>query len=251
MILVLAIVVVASCALDIRGAESETIAAVPQHPAPFRMVVFVDQSRSMVTARVSPVTSANLAVVYERLAASGGELALGLIRDQSDRPLVRLFVPAPPQAPPSKPAPTNIFAASAARKRELGQLVQLEASRRFWRADVAARQAAFTRAIEPLLARISDAPATDIWSACRRADIFLSEPNVFARPTLNFVVLVSDGIETASDAAPPRLNASAQLLLVNGSGETGHLGALAPIRFESVEAALRYAVDAGGSNVHR
>jgi hypothetical protein len=109
------------------------------------------------------------------------------------------------------------------------------------------RQAAFVRSIEPLLARPADAPATDIFSALRRADVLLSEPNVFPRGTSNVVILVSDGVETvAAGAAAPRLNAPAEIVLVNGTGAIGSLATLTPVRFESLDAALRYAVTEGG-----
>jgi hypothetical protein len=53
--------------------------------------------------------AAQFAPVYDRLAISGGELAVGLVRDDSNRPFARLFVPAPPEAPPARPQPKNVF----------------------------------------------------------------------------------------------------------------------------------------------
>jgi hypothetical protein len=216
---------------------------------PLRVVVFVDQSRSMEGARVSPVSAANFLCVYERLAASGGEFAVGLIRDDSDRPFARLFIPAPPEVPAARALPPNVFAAAAARERENEERARCEEAWRTWRAEMGARQAAFGRSIEPLLARPADAPATDIFSALRRADVFLSEPSAFPRTTRNIVILVSDGVETAAaGGAAPRLNAPAEIVLVNGAGAMGNLASLAPVRFESLNAALRYAVIDGGAH---
>lgn len=245
-------------ALALSGCTDEAVARPASAPVsvqsalpPLRVVVFVDQTISMDGARVAPVVAAQFAPVYERLALSGGELAVGLVRDDSDRPFARLFVPAPPDAPPARPQPKNVFEAAAARKREDAERARHEQTRRAWRSDITARQAIFARTVEPILSRPADAPSTDIWSALRRADVFLSEPNAFGRATRNVVILVSDGVETASRAAAPRLSAPAQILLVNGAGEIGKLAPLAPIRFESLDAALRYAVADGGANVRR
>jgi hypothetical protein len=238
------------------GSGNEVIAGpAPRstHPTlpPLRVVVFVDQTTSMDGARVAPVIASQFAPVYERLARSGGELAVGLVREESDRPFARLFVPTPPDAPSAGRRPKNVFEAAAARKREDAQQARYEQIRRARQSDIAARQAVFVRTVEPLLSPAADAPSTDIWSALRRADVFLSEPNAFGRPTVNVVVLVSDGVETASRAAAPRMSAPALILLVNGAGEIGKLGPLAPIRFESLDAALRYAVADGGTHVRR
>lgn len=249
---------IAVFAILLSGCTDEVIARPASAPLPaqltlppLRVVVFVDQTTSMDGARVAPVMAAQFAPVYERLAISGGELAVGLVRDDSDRPFARLFVPAPPDAPPVRPQPKNVFEAAAARKREDAERARYEQVRRAWRNDITARQAVFARTVEPILSRPADAPSTDIWSALRRADVFLSEPNAFPRPTKNVVILVSDGVETASRAAAPRLSAPAQILLVNGAGEIGKLAPLAPIRFESLDAALRYAVADGGTHVRR
>jgi hypothetical protein len=219
-------------------------------PQAVRVIVFVDQSASMEGARVAPVTAATFAPVYERLAASGGELAIGLIRDDSNRPFARLFVPGPPAMPAVRPLPANVFAAAGVRNRQIADRARYEEERRGWRDEMARRQAEFARSIAPLLARAADAPSTDIFSALRRADVLLSEPSAFGGTTRNVVILVSDGIETAADGAPPRMNAPAEILLVNGAGEIGSLAALAPVRFESLDAALRYLIE-GGAHVRR
>jgi hypothetical protein len=217
---------------------------------PLRISGFIDQTTSMAGARVVPVTAASFAPVYERLAVSGGELAVGLIRDDSNRPFARLFIPAPPAAPAAGPLPPNVFDAAAVRNRQNAARLRYEEKLRARREEIARRQADFERSIAPLLARRADAQATDIYSALRRADVFLSEPSAFGRATRNVVILVSDGIETVADGAPPRMNASAEILLVNGAGEIGSLAGLAPVRFESLDAALRYLIE-GGAHVRR
>ncbi|HEX6650368.1 MAG TPA: hypothetical protein VF075_12545, partial [Pyrinomonadaceae bacterium] len=59
-----------------------------------------------------------------------------------------------------------------------------------------------------------------------------------------YVVLISDGQDSAERACPP-LSSGAKLILVNGSGTLGSLANLQPIRFESVEQAFESILDWG------
>lgn len=218
---------------------------------PIRIAIFVDQSASIHSARVAPVTASDFSVLYDRLAATGGEVAVGMIREESDRPLARLYIPSPPTDVLVGHRPANVFHSAAARKRADAAQAEVAGRQAGWRREVAHRQRVFTRSVETLLGHAADAPATDIGSALLRADVFLAEPNDFRLRTKNVVILVSDGIETVSPSALPRLSAPAQILLVNGAGEIGKLRPLAPLRFESLDAALRYTVADGGTHVRR
>jgi hypothetical protein len=218
--------------------------------APFRGASLVDQTVSMRDARVGRISPASFTPVYERLAATGGEFALGLIRDRSDRPLVRLYVPPPPAPPLSSSRPKNIFDAAAARKREDADRARYEVQLRAWRAEAAARINIFTSAIAPLLDADSDARRTDIGSAILRANLFLAEPTSFSRGTENVILLITDGVETVRPSEAPRLTTHARVLLVNGTGSVGYLGPLHPVRFEGLDAALRFAME-GERHVRR
>lgn len=232
------------------AAAVTTSGAVASTLPPLRILAFVDQTRSMDAARVSPVNAASFTPIYDRLLLSGGELAVGRIRDNSDRPFARLYIPVPPTPPQLRPQPTNVFEKAARKKQEDAERTRYDTSWRAWRTDASARIAVFSRAIEPFVSRPADAPATDVWQAVRRAAIFFGEPNGFPPQTRNVVVFVSDGVETARIAEPPA-SFPAQVLLVNGAGDVGDLGPLAPVRFESLDAALRYAVTEGGADVRR
>jgi hypothetical protein len=220
-------------------------AAAPQE-LPIRAALFVDETMSMEAAAVARVTPQSLAPLLDRLATSGGEIALGFVRDRSNGALLRLFVPAPPEAPAAAPvAPENIFAAAAAKKQQDSKLAAYEQSRRAWQADALVRTRAFADAVAPFLAREPDAPSTDIRSAVVRADVFLSEPPRFPRGAKNLAVFVSDGVDTLANGAAPRMNATAEVLVVNGTGSIGYLAPYQPVRFESVEAAMQYAARGG------
>lgn len=216
-----------------------------------RVAVFLDQSESMTQARVPQVSAESLVPLLERLKVDGGEVAVGLIRDRSDAPLTRVFVPAPPSSPvfPAR-ASSNIFEKAQERKREDAERARYEAQLGAWQADVVARINAFADSVAPVFSAAADAPATDIHSALLRADVFVSEPYVFGRPVRNVVILHTDGVETVNSKVPAQFSAPAELLVVNGTGTVGHLEALQPLRFEALDAAIRYVVD-GGSHVRR
>jgi hypothetical protein len=217
---------------------------------PLRVAVFIDQTGSMEQARVPHVTADSLTPLLDRLQVAGGELAVGLIRDHSDAPLARVFVPAPPLAPAFPPRKTaNIFEKARERKREDEERARYAARQQAWHADAAARINAFVESIAPLFEN-ADAPATDIHAALLRGDVFVSEPNAFGQPVTNVVILVTDGVETVDPETPAQFKASAELLLVNGTGSEGQLAALHPIRFEALDAAIRYVIE-GGSHVRR
>lgn len=216
-----------------------------------RVALFIDQSESMDRARVPHVTHESLVPLLGRLQVSGGELAIGLIRDRSDAPLARVFVPAPPLAPvfPQTERP-NIFEKARERKREDEEQARYDVRLREWKADAAARINAFVESTVPLLEAAADAPATDIHSALLRANVFVSEPNAFGRPVMNVVILLTDGVETVDTETRAQFSAPAELLVVNGTGTVGNLDTLHPVRFEALDAAIRYVVD-GGSHVRR
>jgi hypothetical protein len=238
-----------STATQSEVAQPSPPAAAAQQP-PLRAVVFIDQTGSMELARVPHVTADSLTPLLDRLQVAGGELAVGLIRDRSDAPLVRVFVPAPPLAPVFPPRKTaNIFEKARERKREDEERARYAARQQTWHADAAARINAFVESIAPLFAN-ADAPATDIHAALLRADVFVSEPNAFGQPVTNVVILVTDGVETVDPETPAQFKSPAELLLVNGTGSEGQLAALHPTRFEALDAAIRYVIE-GGSRVRR
>lgn len=89
--LLAATAVLTGCEVQARGVPKRTPA--PSAPRldvvlpPLRGVVGIDESGSMATARVAPLTVASLAPIFDRLETSGGELAIAFITDQSNAPL--------------------------------------------------------------------------------------------------------------------------------------------------------------------
>jgi hypothetical protein len=230
------------------GRESALHGGYETVQAPLRAIVDIDKSRSMFAARVPRVSSSAFAPLFERLETSGGELAVGLIRDRSDAPLLRLFVPAPPQLLVDRAIPRNVFGAASAKKREEAERSRYALQRQEWHADAEARVNAFVGALAHL-EREPDAVRTDIRSALVRANLFLAEPTTFDHPAKNIVILITDGIDNVNVDPPPMFSATAEVLLVNGNGTVAYLAPLHPIRFESLDAALRFAVTEGSRHV--
>ena len=78
-----------------------------------------------------------------------------------------------------------------------------------------------------------------------RAELFLNEP-VWPAETQRYIVLNSDGKDTTHEP-PAVIKSGAVILLANGNGDLGTLGAQqpAPLRFESLGAALEFVKTAG------
>jgi len=236
---------VASSAMQSDVGQASRPSTMAQQPV-LRIALFIDQTGSMEQARVPHVSADSVTPLLDRLQVTGGELAVGLIRDRSDAPLARVFVPVPPSPPVfSLRKAANIFERAKERRGEDEERARYGARQQAWRADAATRINAFAESIAPLFEN-ADAPATDIHAALLRGDVFVAEPNAFAQPVENVVILVTDGVETVNPETPPQFRAPAELLLVNGTGSEGQLEALHPIRFEALDAAIRYVLEGGG-----
>ena len=92
-----------------KGSPTSTQPRVGTGLPPLRGVIGVDESGSMNTARVPLVTVPSLAPIFDRLETSGGAPAIAFITDQSNAPLLRLYVPRPPDAPLAHRLSGNLF----------------------------------------------------------------------------------------------------------------------------------------------
>jgi hypothetical protein len=101
--------------------------------------------------------------------------------------------------------------------------------------------------VTALLDRPAEAARSPVWDAVARADWFLAEPEAPPTPgARRALVLVSDGIDDVRGRPGLRreplrtLRSGATVLIVNGGATVGSLAALAPLPFESFDAAVRY-----------
>lgn len=247
---VLAIALGFGCDASKSGKQTSDVPTSPDvaAPPPIRLVIFVDETRSNTGARIAPLRRVAFEPLFARLKESGGELAVGRIRDHSDAPLARLFIGEPPPgvAPSVRSSRANVFAKATEQRRIDAERLRQEAGRARWRADAAARIALFCGEIDPMLSATADAPRTDIQSALVRASVFASEQATFRQPPRTVILLMTDGLDTVNTAPPPLMGGDAEVILVNGVGSVGYLAPLHPLRFESTDAAIRYVLGEGG-----
>jgi hypothetical protein len=223
------------------NAQTETVIVTQSQVAfaPGLYSVFDDKSRSVKTARMSPLEEKDLKTLIGVLRLTGGELTFGLIGESSDRPLLRLRIPVPP-ARPVKPEVQNAFERAGQDAAFQEQVEMFEAKHQNWEDEVNQRVHAFLETARPRLQEPARDKITDVYSALARAELFLNEPSeVWPGQTHRYIILNSDGIDTAK-GKPVEIKSGAHLLLVNGSNSTGVLGALNPLRFESKQAALDF-----------
>jgi hypothetical protein len=207
---------------------------------PIRVAVMLDQSRSATWTRTPQLGSGDLDAVIDLLRIRGGELALGLIRDRSNRGLVRLRVE-PPFAEPEKPrAKGNPFDLEKLRADHANDLAVYRKLQLGWQEQTQEKIAKFKTEIAPLLAQKADAGRTDIWGAVTRAELFLSESDAgWPRSTNRYAVFISDGQNTVK-SAPVAIKSGAKIILVNGANSPGSFVGIKVNVFESVPAAFQF-----------
>jgi hypothetical protein len=211
--------------------------------APVRVVLLQDKTGSANWTRTPQLVITDFNPLMDLIKTNSGEIALGLIRDSSNRGLLRLRVDLPPVEPP-KPVPTgrpfdDMRATKTYRTASTVYQNDLEA----WQKRTESEIAAFKSQAVPLLEQKANAPATDVWGALVRADRLLSEPSPGGAPSAHAWLLVaSDLYHNAGPARTQGLSIRARLVVIN-SGQTASLAPLKPVRFEAIAPALRYVVD--------
>jgi hypothetical protein len=206
---------------------------------PVLYVVFDDKSGSVASGRITPLRERDLLTLIDSLRLTGGELAFGLIGDSTDRPLLRIRIPIPP-ARPVKAKVQNAFERAEQDALFQERIEKFEAESKQRNNDIDQRVAAFMSAARPRLQERSVAKTSPINSALSRSELFLNEPaTAWLRPPHRYIILNSDAIDTTKSALVP-IKSGAKLVLINGTGSLGILGAQNPLRFESVQAALDF-----------
>jgi len=211
---------------------------------PVKLGFMQDQTISANWSRTPQLTTDHFEPLRPLFHARGGELACGLIRDRSNRGLVRKCFPAPIAEPKPTPPKDDIFedAQSEDEYQKKRARWQQDCKRRDEQIDQLFDQ--FLAEIKPLLAQKPDAGRTDVWGAIVRADLLLNESDaIWPAPTHRYLALVTDGWDNVS-RNPVILQSGATVLLVNGSATVGSLAGLNPIRFESVQAAIQHVIAA-------
>jgi hypothetical protein len=216
---------------------------------PVKIALFQDKSGSTGWTRTPQLTEATLKILTDLVKESSGELAFGLLRDRSNKGLVRLRVEPCPLAP-SKPEKTKrVYQDSRAMTKYRREKVQHEEAMSHWEEEMDRRIKGFLSDIRPLLEQPPDAQCTSIWEAVTRGDLYLSEDDAsWPLPPHKWAVYVTDGIHNCGPGKTATLKSGATLVVINGDSQTGNLGPLQPKVFESIEAAFRYVKATEGGN---
>jgi hypothetical protein len=118
---------------------------------PVKVAIVPDQTGSRNWTRTPSVRPEDLTPLIDLFRSRGGEIGVGLIRDDSNRSLVRLRVERPPVAP-YQPADTgNAFALLEQRSRYEQTLARYRQDHADWEAVTNGRINIFLSSIKPLL----------------------------------------------------------------------------------------------------
>lgn len=231
---------------------------------PVKIGAMLDKSGSASWTRVEQPRVKDFQKLLPLLLENGGELAVGVICDNSNRSLVRVRIePRPvlvasgfhnPQMPQSPEDGGNAFELQEIRQEYKQELAayneQLEADRQTlenyrqklqgWESESEERIKGFVPQLEPLLERPVDCQGTDIWGAIARTNLFLNENDaVWPQSPRRFAVFITDGIHEA-EGKKTTVDGGTEVLLINGSASAGVFKNLKHQAFESVSSAFLY-----------
>jgi hypothetical protein len=210
---------------------------------PVRVAVLQDSSGSINWTGTPTLKGEDLDPLIDLLSCCGGELGFGLISDNSNRGLVRLTIDFPPTQPMEPYKEGNPF--KVAKKHEAYQREMDEFNRRLatWQEESEQRIVKFKAQVNAILQREKLARKTDVWDSVRRADLFLSEDDsAWGQTPFIYAVLITDGQDNVKKERVVTMKSGAKLLLVNSFDSIGALKDLNPLRFESIESALRFII---------
>jgi len=228
---------------------THTAAAKPHQPV--KIAIMLDKSASSTRRRVQQLAADDFHSLLDLLRRSGGEIAVGLISDDSNRSLLRLRLESPPVEPVltlSEPDMGEVDVYEAAkRKKENNALRQKFAedharwvqAKEAWASTAESAIKHFSEELKKLLAVKPAYLSSDIWGAVGRADLFLSEDDAatWSKPPNRYLVLITDG-EHNTGKSPVSLKSQATVLMSNGASSLGSLGPLNLKMFESPQPAF-------------
>jgi hypothetical protein len=223
---------------------ASAVTAAPVCGAPLLFVAMQDKTGSAEETRTPDIRLDELEPVLRRVTECGGEISLGIIDEQSNSSLARLYVPEPPERP-SEPVRSGAPGAVArALKEHRAQLAAYTRTDSLRRAEAGRRAAAFRAEAERLLALPRDAQRSDIWGGISRAAYVLGEPGTWRRDPVRVAAVASDAQDNVGALSAPWPQ-DAELFLINGDPVLEHLQTLKPVRFESFGAAVRFILERG------
>lgn len=213
---------------------------------PLRIVVIYDISGSMQKAYVDTLKVQDLDILVKLIKTNGGELAFGLLKENSNRPLIRLPIEAPPIRPTFSTQSNNVFEKLLQNNENKNILSKYIRDSLDWVANVDPQINEFKTKVQTILDQHKTAVKSDVWNAVLRCDIFLSEPDdIWGKKASRYAILISDGIHNSGGKHRIPQNPNIEWIIVNGIGSVGALCVLKPKIFESPRAAFEYILSRG------
>ena len=211
-------------------------------PCQPRIAILIDKSASADGNGVPKLDLADFRPLLDLMIKHGGQLGVGAVQDDSRKPLLRLFIDTPPQKPPERQSDkTNVFLIAqdqAEFKREMDLYLKALSSHQD-SADVEINS--FSKRLGQLLDMPETLHTSDVNSAVRRIEGFMTEPSLSQLPDQKFVIFCTDGQHNSDSSSVATFPDDAILILVPGD-QAGVLDSLNPIKFENPQAAIRYIV---------
>jgi hypothetical protein len=208
---------------------------------PVKVAVFLDKTGSWSQTQAEGLTVADLDPIFGLLRQVGGEVAIGLISDRSDRGLIRLRLERPTLvAPPCPDRRGNPYEVAVRVKKYEETAKKFAADQAAWEAKADQKIKAFVEEVQPLIAQLANSRRSDVNGALQRGEAFLSEPDSWGT---RYLVLLSDCKDNVGAARPA---IASKLIVTNGLASVPLLEDLKPVRFESVRAAILWIVAQSG-----
>jgi len=208
--------------------------------AQIRVAVILDKSGSAPKNRIPPLEVAHLEPLIKLTRDRGGDLAVGAVKANSNRPLKRLDVDPPPSRP-VRPDEDNSYEKASAMRQYREEVKEYQTRMKRYRQSLSSEVKGFRHELKSLLNAAADAKRSDIRRALVRTELFFEEPTVGDPKVRRFGILMTDGLDNVSESLP-EIRSDATYLVVNGTGTLGVLKDLEPKRFESPEAAIEFVV---------
>lgn len=226
---------------------------------PNDVVTFIDISGSMKNARLTRTQITDIESVLKVLRRTGGTFAIGNICDNSNQPFLRKDFREPPKLemtsipqPPENPGKNKGNPYTHRKKVEkyrqdvesykdtintIVQTLKLHEQQR----DENERQNQqhideLKPQIEEILQKLQACQNTDIHEAVKRANLLLEEPKNWSKTSRKYAIFITDGLDTFNkQSIDMKAN---EVILVNGSTESGVFQSIKHKRFEAPNAAF-------------
>jgi hypothetical protein len=256
----LVLVSLSACNTEVQknSSQSTTTNTTPKSQllAPVITFISLDKTASTTNSKIPAAKSTDFQPLVEQIKQRGGEVRVGIICKNSDKPLASFYLPEPPTIP-SAPDPlpktrqVNPLNLPKLRKEHSAKITDYEKQMASYKTLVAERNKEadrrsqdFITKLDALTSKPSNCQSTDIVGMVKRGDLFLGETNHWQQTPKKFALLITDGIET-SQAPPKSLKfiSKPKVVLVSSGGQIGILQPLLGDNnkpYESIASAVRF-----------